>query len=159
MSQKRQRATRWKTETGHRKVQTRKADHAHDTRHVRILAARRTDDTKAPSAECPEETAEPVVVELRVERPEESQTGLDECLPGWAQNELPRGLELVMIDFGHRIPRPGQLRRVRWALGGQNVPVNAGTIGIILLAVRECATVVGGWASDSVMDPDWQLAS
>ena len=55
-----------------------------------------------------------------------------------------------MIDFGHRIPRPGQLRRVRWALGGQNVPVNAGTIGIILLAVRECATVVGGWASDSI---------
>ncbi len=45
----------------------RKAEHAHDTRHVRILA-RRTDDTKAPSAERPEETTEPIVVQLRVER-------------------------------------------------------------------------------------------
>ena len=41
-------------------------------------------------------------------------------------------------------------RRVRRALGGQNVPGDAGTTGIILLAVRECTTVVGGWASDSI---------
>ena len=55
-----------------------------------------------------------------------------------------------MIDFGHRIPWPGQLRRVRRALGRQNVPVDASTIGIIFLAVREGTTVVGGWASDSI---------
>jgi hypothetical protein len=58
--------------------------------------------------------------------------------------------ELVMIDFGHRIPRPRELRRVRRALGGQNGPADVGTRGILVLAVRERATVVGRWASDSI---------
>ena len=55
-----------------------------------------------------------------------------------------------MIDFGHRIPRPRELRRVRRALGGQNGPADVGTRGILVLAVRERATVVGRWASDSI---------